>query len=1071
MTPAVRRWRREFLRAALLEAFFRLTLWPCAAAFGLLLLDHAFSLPMAWRLGSLILGIGAWACAAAVLVAVPLLRRDQGGILSAAESRFPAIRPYLKSSWDLRERPSPHTSEELRLAHLAEAERRLAALPEENLFPWKPSAWVRSGAVAGLAAALCAAPFSDRSAWSRLLAPWNDAPLESFVSVSPGDRVCEWGSSVAVSARWTGRPKPGGDLRLWLKGQGLPWRRASWDEAGRGSGLRLIQELVAPLEYRVTWKDLSSRVYRLTPSRPPGWDLLRATVRSPQGVVTTGPLSPAEPLSAYRGSRVTVEGEPTEPLAAAALRFEGGASAATMRPAEDGAGLRCGFIVTEDAVFRFELTTRDGRTDPSPEAYRVTALTDAPPKAELLSPTVPMQASRHDVLAVSYSASDDLGLSRVSFRVRVAGERSPAPPVVLREFGARSGGAKETMGEHAWSLADLPHGAKAEFWIEAADDAPRPQTAVSARGSVEIVDFESAHLEAVQRATSAQNNLLSLAKAHAGVLDLMERLSSSSVRDAGLADLERRLSGLPGAWNITSASVADLASSMGKDAYANPALADGMSSLADELAAAGKDALPPAVEAARQRDWDQARKLHRRLASRLASALNAFQEARRLQSLQDFHAFSSRMARSAESLEAEIDAARRAGDAAARSQAAAKLRDSLERLRGLMSQFAKDLSGLTMAAGGGSGAREIAVPLLSAVAAASAIEAAIQAGDFETAASLARKLADDLARMQKAIGEAAASAMASSGASPELEEARSLWSEAVEEQSRSLSAGREAGRKAMDALRRDQKALLAELAGLQKVAVSSASAWGAQGRAFPAGALSEMKTALAELESGQAGATPGRLTAASAALRSAARQAGAEGADLESFARTEDDIRRRLESAPKTPPAAPGDALSRAAAASQAGARSTAGRLQAKLEGVSAMARLPSGSIERVEAAQGQQSSAQEALERGDAAAALAPQEEALRLLEQGLSDLDRAIESQRQGQTMLSESFSNPAATMRQGRGGRTGADTGFVPLPRARDYAPPRAIRSELERSVKEKRPKAMDGTIKEYFKRIAQ
>ncbi|MBI5883507.1 MAG: hypothetical protein HZB91_10440 [Elusimicrobia bacterium] len=1076
------RWRREFVRRLLLEGCARLACWPVAAAAAVLALDRLLALPMAWRLALLVLAAACWAFAAAVLVVAPLLRLDWGVVLSAAEARYPAIRPYLKSAWDLRGRPSPHTSEDLRQAHLAEAVARLSGLPAENLFPWRPSVWVRTGAAAALLGGAVLASLSEPAAWQRVLAPWNDPPLESFVAVSPGDRVCEWGKPVDISARWTGRPRPGDDLRLWLRGQGLPWRRAGWDSLGPGRGSFVVEELVSALEYRVTWKDLSSRVYRLTPDRAPGWKALSARIRSPQGTVTVRPLSPAEGLAAYRGSHVTVTGEPSESLASASLRFSGGVPPVRMKPADKAPGLECGFIVTEDAVFHFELASADGRTDQSPEEYRLRALTDAPPKVELLSPTIPLQASMQDVIPVAYSATDDVGLGRVSFHVRVEGASAKETTVVLREFGVGNAGTKEAFGEHVWALEGLPHGAKAEFWFEAQDDAPRPQKAASSKGSVEIVDFESAHLETVRRGMSAENNLLSLARAHAGIRDLMERVASST---AALAEFDRSLSGLPGAWRITAASVADLASSMASDVYSNPGLSESMRSLAEDLAAAQMSALPSAVEASRGRDWAKARRLHERLAARLESALETFESARSLQSFQDFHSFSGRMAKSAEGLSARIEAARRAAEACGKASnpaagpcgviaagAVRELRESLDRLQGLMAQFAKDLARLPVSKGSGSG-RDITAPFMSAAAASSAIEAAIAAGDFEKAAALARRLADDLARMQGEIGEAAAGAIASSGGSAALDKARGLWSEAVDEQSKSLEAGREALREAMEGLRRDQKSLLAELAGEQKVLVISASAWGVRPdlRAFPAAALGHMKVVLADLEAARAESTPSRLSAASGILRSSARGSGADASGLEAFAAAEDSIRRRLESAPKTPPARPGNAQCRSAASRQAGARSKARRLQDELEALPAMARLPSGSIERVEAAQGEQEAAEAALGRGDSAAAQAPQEEALRLLEQGLTDLDRAIESQRRNQAVLTESFGSQSSTMRQGRGGRTGSDTGFVPLPRARDYVPPRAIRDELEKSLKERRPKSVDGAVKEYFKRIAQ
>jgi hypothetical protein len=44
-------------------------------------------------------------------------------------------------------------------------------------------------------------------------------------------------------------------------------------------------------------------------------------------------------------------------------------------------------------------------------------------------------------------------------------------------------------------------------------------------------------------------------------------------------------------------------------------------------------------------------------------------------------------------------------------------------------------------------------------------------------------------------------------------------------------------------------------------------------------------------------------------------------------------------------------------------------------------------------------------------------------------------------------------------------------VRLPSSEEYRPPRELREELERSLRESRPAAHDAEIKEYFKRLAR
>ena len=78
---------------------------------------------------------------------------------------------------------------------------------------------------------------------------------------------------------------------------------------------------------------------------------------------------------------------------------------------------------------------------------------------------------------------------------------------------------------------------------------------------------------------------------------------------------------------------------------------------------------------------------------------------------------------------------------------------------------------------------------------------------------------------------------------------------------------------------------------------------------------------------------------------------------------------------------------------------------------------------------------------------------------------------AQKSIEMQMDEGFSRPASGVRSGPGGKMGARLEFVPMPTAKDYQPPKEIREELERSLREKRPAAYDGIIKDYFKRISQ
>jgi uncharacterized phage infection (PIP) family protein YhgE len=190
------------------------------------------------------------------------------------------------------------------------------------------------------------------------------------------------------------------------------------------------------------------------------------------------------------------------------------------------------------------------------------------------------------------------------------------------------------------------------------------------------------------------------------------------------------------------------------------------------------------------------------------------------------------------------------------------------------------------------------------------------------------------------------------------------------------------------------------------------------------------------------------------------------------FASAQEDIGRRLSEAPAAPPPAAPDADTEAAARGQAGLRSQTADLQKDLEALAAeLGAAPPRAAARLEAAQEEQGLAEADLGRGDTASALGHQEKALEHLEQGGQDLKNAAAARQQVEIGIGAGFSQPSGGVRPAPGGGMGARIEPVPLPKVRDYLPPKELREELERSLREKRPAAYDPVIKEYFKRISQ
>jgi hypothetical protein len=168
-------WRLQRRRALVLEAAARALGWGLAAAGALAAADRLIPLPhplraAAWLAGAAALAVHAWRALIAPWRAV-----DWESLFADAARRWPETRAMLAPAWALRsESGGRDVSDDLRREHLARADALAAGLPGSPLYSWVPSRAARAGAAA--AALAIALSLGARGSWTRVLAPWRDAP-------------------------------------------------------------------------------------------------------------------------------------------------------------------------------------------------------------------------------------------------------------------------------------------------------------------------------------------------------------------------------------------------------------------------------------------------------------------------------------------------------------------------------------------------------------------------------------------------------------------------------------------------------------------------------------------------------------------------------------------------------------------------------------------------------------------------------------------------------------------------------------------------------------------------------
>ncbi len=105
--------------------------------------------------------------------------------------------------------------------------------------------------------------------------------------MTPGDARLDWGGPALVSAKPTAAARAAGvraaALTFETRGADGIWRALPWTRADEAEASWKTESLSAPLDYRVRWRDLTGRAYRLEPVAPPRWKRATAVVREARG--------------------------------------------------------------------------------------------------------------------------------------------------------------------------------------------------------------------------------------------------------------------------------------------------------------------------------------------------------------------------------------------------------------------------------------------------------------------------------------------------------------------------------------------------------------------------------------------------------------------------------------------------------------------------------------------------------------------------------------------------------------------------------------------------------------------
>ncbi|PCI36824.1 MAG: hypothetical protein COB53_08290, partial [Elusimicrobia bacterium] len=1002
----LRRWRWQRWRELWSEGGARFAALLAAYVLVVLLGDRFLTLRQDWRWGLFWFGLAASAFGAWRYLIHPLHALGAFSLLRAVGERYPELKEYLLSAWELALTRQEHsgTSRALAQEHMRRTEKLLKKLTLGSPFPFAPSQEARKRllSIAACWAISLPAFTTGKPHFQRVLAPWLDARLEERLVMTPGDQSVPWGKEVEITAAW----RTNGLLRpptLWARAGEEAWGRVEWDRRDGNRFFFTVAALTAEFQYRFEHEGIRTRAYVLTPIPMPRLINLRARVHVPGA----GPrvreleLEGSGRIAALRRSWVVIRGRESRPLVEAKLEISFLGQPVLMR--SKGGGIwEAGFPLNEDGRMRILVRAEDHASDSDPVSYTLRALQDGPPVVELLSPAFALEISRKEILPVAYEAEDDYGLSEISLVYSIAG-RSGETVVGLQQFRDRPG---DFLGDYNWDLSKFPIGALIEFRIRAVDDArPTAQTTVSAKGVLRIVDFESSHAKTALTWLGAEASLDQLAKREAAMQKFLEELSKAPPGDPDartrLADAERSLDSQ---WNETQKRMDSFSQTMKQDAYANP----GMTEAAMAMRQALKNLRHGEREAARrdaaQGRHEEARKRHESLERKIKRAGEMLNQGRELQAMQDFWGEAQRMENQGKEISSAINEM-----AAMSKKGKAPTAEQKRALDAAMSELNKKLSALQDAIGKlpeteegserGERRKVYNVPLLGAKDKMDALQEAIKRGDFEAAAKIAKSLARQLERVHEAIAKAAQDQARGGNNSPSsrMKKIQAKLDDAIKEQQKGLGLTDALENKKIQARMREQKKLLRQLAEKQRAVIKDAAL---VGRLMPNDALAWMRETLEEFEAEKVENAPAILGRTIMRLKGRAKDLKPRGESdrLSALATRENEILEELKKGARKPNMSEGElSQSFAASAVQKQASRKTESAKQEMQSLSDDFGLMQSKIqESLSKARSEQGKAEDALRSQNTSAARGHQQKALHHMSEGKKSLEQAQKQQQ---------------------------------------------------------------------------
>ena len=859
---------------------------------------------------------------------------------------------------------------------------------------------------------------------------------------------------------------------LFLRSSSAKWEKIDLEfDSAKKEYSYTIDRLCERIEYYLSWQDLETEVFTLTPIMSPqlGEFVIKCKYPDYTGLgVVERKGNPN--ITALKGSAIEFKAKTNKTLKKAELVVNNKKHQVFLNKGFISAR----FVIEKNSSYGFVLEAEDGSFDPEPPQYQISAVDDQPPVIELVSPNQDLVVADDTEIPLVFNAADDFILTKIKLHYKIDKKEDSI------DINPKTAKTFQDTYEYTWKISrlGLKPSQKVRYYLEAFDNdtVNGPKSGVSSAYSFEIMDYEKEHNSLEDGFKDFRNELLKILADETVAKSKTESLKTiySTSTYQSLNSLQKNIKD-----NMQKPldMLSKLLLRMETDPLTDFSTYSEYKGLASHLENMKDNTMPEAQKAIEEKKWDKAKMTQEEIIASLEKMALLSEDIWHYQKMKDVLETGSKLEKAGSDLMDQLSGAPKPEE----------LQKALNNIQDLMAQISKRLFKMP---------QELPedfinspavknIDLKSSQDLLSELSEAIARGDWEKAKALAKSLSEKLSSTLKTLDEAGKNIGFSSDMADKMQDKLSKHNENLEKvikQQENLNKEIEK----MDTLRqkalfKKQEDILKQLLIRQKAATLSAEKISGKAAGyywkFP-DTIKLMKKVLAEFEQKRVYHSQKYLEDVIVDLVSLQRITGSIYGVEEDFKKTnlflvteEQDILEKLKHTAKGEVFTENDKKNlQEISNGQNNIAKQAKSLRNSVEELTRQSASVNPAIsENLYQAQRQMESGSGQLMSSDTPGAIESGNKALEYLENSRNSLQSAKE-QLSNQGKNAGKPKGSSVQMRSGSG-MTGFKTAPVKLPKIDEYKPPKEFRQEIMDALKEKYPVEYDKIIKEYYRKLTE